>query len=543
MNNTWKRLAALVLTAVMVLGLAVSAGATDENEAAAAAITDTTLTITGVAKDDTVNAYRLIGYPGENVYNDYEFEPNFDAYVSGKNTSGKSNEAFLETSDANALKDLLASYAMSGNLPAAATYTATAGEGGTATFQLAPGYYLFVGQTTAANSKLYQVMSAFVQVKQGNIVVYGGGSQLTTTDGVYTLAAKSENGPTIDKKVYDSRVKDSEDLGSVWKTAAAAAVGDTVEFYVKVELPAYGKGVHKLNLTVEDTMTGLSYVENPVELYKDEIGGILSNKITTEGAVTATPKENGVAFALNYDKLTPDHAETHVYIRYQAKVTDEAINANNCATNSAVLKYQADNDTEHETDEVSTKVYNYAYYVTKVDNENQPLPGAKFTLYKTYAGGTWGEPIGLVKETDAPNVYYRLAQDGEATVTEIEAPFTVKGLNLGEFYMKETTVPSGFYTPKSGVKVVLSGNRDANSELNGSLTGCNVELLDNRDVAMAAGAINATSENQYDVTIRNNPTPILPTTGGPGTVLFTLVGVALMVLGAWLFIFRRKKHA
>ena len=119
----------------------------------------------------------------------------------------------------------------------------------------------------------------------------------------------------------------------------------------------------------------------------------------------------------------------------------------------------------------------------------------------------------------------------------------MKGLNLGEFYMKETTVPSGFYTPKSGVKVVLSGNRGANSELDGSLIGCNVELLDNRDVAMAAGVINATSKNQYDVTIRNNPTPILPTTGGPGTVLFTLVGVALMVLGAWLFIFRRKKHA
>ena len=526
----------------MVLGLAVSAGATDGDEAAAAAITDTTLTITGVAAGDTVKAYRLIGYQGENVYNDYAFEPNFDGYVTTyKGDATGTNEAFLENSDANALKDLLASYAMSGNLPATATYTATAGADETATFQLAPGYYLFVGQTTAGNSKLYQVMSAFVQVKKGQVHVYAGDGKTELTGN--TIEAKSQDGPTIDKKVYDSRVQNADDLGSVWKTAAAAAVGDTVEFYVKVELPAYGKGVHTLNLTVEDTMTGLSYVADSVKLYKDEIGGNLSNEITTEGAVTAAVEGNVVKFTLDYDKLTPGHTETQVYIRYQAKVTDEAINADNCATNSAVLKYKADNDTEHKTDEVSTKVYNYAYYVTKVDNENRSLPGAKFTLYKTYADGTLKEPIGLVKDNDVPGNYYRLAQDGDATVTEIEAPFTVKGLDLGEFYMKETTVPSGFYTPKSGVKVVLSGNRDANSELDGSLIGCNVELLDNRDVAMAAGAINATSKNQYDVTIRNNPTPILPTTGGPGTVLFTLVGVALMVLGAWLFIFRRKKHA
>lgn len=539
MNNTWKRLAALVLTAVMVLGLAVSAGATDENEAAAAAITDTTLTITGVAAGDTVNAYRLIGYT-DNSYNDYLFDNAFDTFVSGKNNTGKSNEAFLETSDANALKDLLASYAMNGTLPAVyKTETSTVDR---VSFTLAPGYYLFVGQTTANNSKLYQVMSAFVQVKQGQVHVYAGDGKTELAGN--TIEAKSANGPTIDKKVYDSRVQNVDDLGSVWKTAAAAAVGDTVEFYVKVELPAYGKGVHTLNLTVEDTMTGLSYVENSVKLYKEEIGGNLSNEITTQGAVTAAVEGNVVKFTLDYDKLTPGHTETQVYIRYRAKVTDEAINADNCATNTAVLKYKADNDTEHETDAVSTKVYNYAYHVTKVDNENQPLSGAKFTLYKTYADGTLKEPIGLVKETDAPNAYYRLAEDGEAnTVTEIEAPFTVKGLNLGEFYMKETTVPSGFYTPKSGVKVVLSGNRDANNELDGSLIGCNVELLDHRDVAMATGVINATSKNQYDVTIRNNPTPILPTTGGPGTVLFTLVGVALMVLGAWLFIFRRKKHA
>ena len=217
MNNTWKRLAALVLTAVMVLGLAVSAGATDENEAAAAAITDTTLTITGVAAGDTVNAYRLIGYT-DNSYNDYLFDNAFDTFVSGKNNTGKSNEAFLETSDANALKDLLASYAMNGTLPAVyKTETSTVDR---VSFTLAPGYYLFVGQTTANNSKLYQVMSAFVQVKQGQVHVYAGDGKTELAGN--TIEAKSANGPTIDKKVYDSRVQNVDDLGSVWKTAAAA---------------------------------------------------------------------------------------------------------------------------------------------------------------------------------------------------------------------------------------------------------------------------------------------------------------------------------
>ena len=57
---------------------------------------------------------------------------------------------------------------------------------------------------------------------------------------------------------------------------------------------------------------------------------------------------------------------------------------------------------------------------------------------------------------------------------------------------------------------------------------------------IAGTETDTTALNQLNVTLKNSSTPILPTTGGMGTALFTVGGVALMAVAAWLF-FRRKE--
>lgn len=58
---------------------------------------------------------------------------------------------------------------------------------------------------------------------------------------------------------------------------------------------------------------------------------------------------------------------------------------------------------------------------------------------------------------------------------------------------------------------------------------------------MQSAGVNAVAVNQFDTVLKNSSTPILPTTGGMGTALFTVGGVLLMAVAAWLFFFRRKE--
>ena len=48
---------------------------------------------------------------------------------------------------------------------------------------------------------------------------------------------------------------------------------------------------------------------------------------------------------------------------------------------------------------------------------------------------------------------------------------------------------------------------------------------------------------RFVVTLKNNSTPLLPTTGGPGTVAISIAGVLLMILGVALYMGYRKKRA
>ena len=164
-------------------------------------------------------------------------------------------------------------------------------------------------------------------------------------------------------------------------------------------------------------------------------------------------------------------------------------------------------------------------------------------------------PVSMVKvdATATTDAYYRPALAGETGVTELLADMgtthntlLVRGLDVGSYYVKETKTPSGYYAPKGGFAVQLTGEREAVSEtLTGKLAAASSFTATNPEtdrVLINSSVLNITEQNRLDASLKNSSTPVLPTTGGVGTVMFTVVGLLCMGAALWFFLFARRRR-
>lgn len=560
MKKLFSKLGSLLLAAAILMSLVPAALA---DNVAVRAIGARTITVNEIAQGDTVKAYRLVKY-ADASYNSFQFYSDFGTFLDHFATSAATpmtKEAYLATMSAEGIANVLGTYAAAAlagypnyTLPTDANevVSATAGTDEKATLSLQPGYYLLLVETTVNNSKIYKAMSVFMRVKGDDVRVYAGGTDVTLNP---QMTAKHANAPAIHKQV-----KDESGVGATWKSSAAANVGDDLEYYVHLEIPAYS-GVHNLpTLTLKDTLTGGRYVADSVKVYKGSITTAteVPNAIKTP---TVGNYENGtqeLTFELDYSELTSSVGTVDVYIVYHATLMPEAVSADkqvnpgdstvfNYAENSAVLTYATDLEPDNFkiTDPSATRVYTFSLKLTKIDTEGAALSGAGFTFYRSEADLTNESAAGIKFVKDGG--YYRPATADEiaadtGVVTEVPADFLIKGLNVGVYYMEETTVPGGYYAPKGGFKVDLTGERTAEAITGLLANGSTMtELNDSDRLLLGGSALDTANVNQLDVTLKNSTTPILPTTGGMGTALFTIGGVALMAAAAAIVILRRKR--
>ncbi len=560
MKKLFSKLGSLLLAAAILMSLVPAALA---DNVAVRAIGARTITVNEIAQGDTVKAYRLVKY-ADASYNSFQFYSDFGTFLDHFATSAATpmtKEAYLATMSAEGIANVLGTYAAAAlagypnyTLPTDANevVSATAGTDEKATLSLQPGYYLLLVETTVNNSKIYKAMSVFMRVKGDDVRVYAGGTDVTLNP---QMTAKHANAPAIHKQV-----KDESGVGATWKSSAAANVGDDLEYYVHLEIPAYS-GVHNLpTLTLKDTLTGGRYVADSVKVYKGSITTAteVPNAIKTP---TVGNYENGtqeLTFELDYSELTSSVGTVDVYIVYHATLMPEAVSADkqvnpgdstvfNYAENSAVLTYATDLEPGNvkTTDPSATRVYTFSLKLTKIDTEGDALSGAGFTFYRSVADLTDESATGIKFVKDGG--YYRPATAdeiaaGTGVVTEVPADFLIKGLNVGVYYMEETTVPGGYYAPKGGFKVDLTGERTADAITGLLANGSTMTELNDSDRLLLGGSVLDTANvNQLDVTLKNSTTPILPTTGGMGTALFTIGGVALMAAAAAIVILRRKR--
>lgn len=520
-------------TAVMAAVLSVTClGATG----ALAADYSKTVTFKGVSAGDEVCAYHVVSYDA--TYNNYEFESGFKSFVEGKmsgsSVSGKTVEEYfagLSTAERSQLLDEYSASCSASKSWPSDVKEGVAGADLTCALTLDPGYYVVIAKTTAENSTVYTPTSVFVQVQGTSVTVYGGKDNALLDGNAPTVELKHQQGPTISKCVWD-------EAASTWTTSKTTQLGDIEYFYINVTVPAYGQDTRSSNaisvpLTVTDTMTNMA-------LYTNLSGAPVRAMTTADGNGTEIA---GAIKSYNWNAETGElkvELDFNVvegrtfYLCYGARTTAASASANR-ADNTAVLNYANPVTGEEKvTEPVKNNLWLFSLNLLKVDGKGTPLDGAMFSVSESDAQNA--KVISFVKEGN----YYRPATDADADaakVTEIPGNSVIKGLDAKAYTLKETSTPAGYYAPNGSFTATLVAEVEGDT-VNGSLAS---GTLTGPDSLAKSAAVNASSNNQLDVTIANSTMPVLPSTGGMGTMLFTIGGVALMVVAAIAFMVIRKK--
>lgn len=315
---------------------------------------------------------------------------------------------------------------------------------------------------------------------------------LTTAKPTAEINEKNEL-PTIEKQTSDG------------KDYAVAQIGDVIDFTLTV---------HAVNgntdYTVVDTMVGLEYVDGSAALTSGTLG---------KDAVTYS---NGT-LTITLPELTDD-----AVITYQATVTAAAITG---ANNTAILEYTNTFSQESESkDELTVytwevAVYKYAGDIT--ENKDYPLAGAEFGIY-TDADCT--QPLFVTSAGEnavRPMTAKEIAEAGEGTlntfITGESGRFKIQGLGNGTFYLKEENAPEGYNALEAAIPFTVSS-----SEEGGIVTQ-----------TLTVGNSNA---NEIDIQNVASGTPLLPETGGVGTVAFVLIGCVVFIGTAVILVTKKRMY-
>ena len=395
---------------------------------------------------------------------------------------------------------------------------------------LSQGKYRFIEQSIEGNNTyiIDQTPIEFEVTKEGKIQYKGGEPEAAVTFNV------TNDRPDVEKKVIDKN--DSP------KTEADYSVGDKVPYQITVTVP---ENITKLTtFTVSDTPNHLKY-NNDAELTCK--GAAVDSSVYTIATEGEGVPVNG--FKITF---TPANMEKYagktIIIKYTATLQKDAdqTTAGNWNDVSLVYSNKIGVDGKEEGQKEihdSTFVYTFKVKVHKIaDDDNKTgLENVEFDLYKEdekgIVTGKDAEALGLDPTKHWTKVNEKsLKTNGEGYVEQ-------GGLANGEYYLVETKTASGYNLLKAPVKVTLS--------IQETTTWTKTNIYDGQGNLLKHTVTNKTttfkdgdkvSDGVHTITVVNRKGFDLPTTGGFGTLLFSGIGVLLVVAGVGVLLSLKKKN-
>lgn len=435
------------------------------------------------------------------------------AYTYVKNLGKDNDQAvsdFAKKAAAWAADD---SHSITGTLSSGAT-----GSGNPATYtarvtSLAYGYYLVIPQTGSTPS--------------AEAPYTGRG-----TDAMLVNVNDSEGATQELKSVYPTLTKQVENESGADSTPgdhASAQVGDTLTFTLTSTIPDMSEYT-SYDFIFHDTLsTGLTFTPGSVEVY---VGGTkLDNAGNADFTVTEPDGEDGgqLTVTMNDFKTRQQaNAGKEIKVVYKATLNKNAVteNVTDATTNEAHIEYSNDPSTggTGETGDDKVYVYDFEFTINKTDGTN-PLGGATFTLKDNAEPANTINLIQVQAGDDTDPAIYRVAEAGEqSTTTNVVTPESgkviIRGLEAGTYHLTETNAPEGYNKVDGDITVTITATY-------------------NEDGTLASWTVNTDGTN-HEVEVVNHAGTILPGTGGMGTVIFTVVGVAIVVAGVVWYTRRNK---
>ena len=161
------------------------------------------------------------------------------------------------------------------------------------------------------------------------------------------------------------------------------------------------------------------------------------------------------------------------------------------------------------------------------EGDHDPLGGARFKLYLSYHGaGKTSNILFTPKDGYFPDTFKPV--DAEYTSQAATGMFYDGYLPMGRYWLVETAAPSGFNMLSGPVEIIVESDR-VKYKLPGDTSYRTRALTDG-----------AGDDVPIVISIDNTPGYALPSTGGPGTTFFYVIGSLLTLLAAVLLL--RRKH-
>lgn len=349
------------------------------------------------------------------------------------------------------------------------------------------------------------------------------------------------------------------------------AIGDKVPFVLTIQVPENIAKLKTFKVTDSVTPTQLAYSEDAVVMGTKN-GETTETKLSaaTDYTITYNPNKDGFTIDFKGTGLTAinNYAGGTITITYTATLQEGAAvvgdTGNTVNKNSAELKYSnkttVTGDTEAEkpyTIHEEAAVYTFKAGIHKTDGTN-PLEGVKFDLYKkfddatevmdgadgvmykgtkvTFLADTEATRLGLNAATGSGVNWYLVEKD---LTTDTDGHVVVKGLPKGEYKFVETKTKESYNLLTKPVDANL--NVDYKTAWRTDTTYDATTGTKTHSVTSTTYQVGGETYPYADIEVINRKGFTLPVTGGFGTLLFSGIGVLLVLAGVGVLFSLKKK--
>ena len=517
-----KKLAAAMLTAIMMMTMTVTAYAAEQNCTLTVSVKSGESTQT--LKGQTINLYKLFdettSTSGETT--NYAYTVNKasgykEALVSVLQALGKTvdqnstDEKFVEAVNGIGTKDSTEVQNFANKFTTHALQSSLA--------------------ATATSGKINESETSytFKNLDKGYYLVYVTGgkeiqSSLVTVDKDTNAVNLKTEAPSITKKADKTTVE----IGQVVKYTVTGSIPDTTGYdsYVYKIHDTLSNGLDFVNGEQGTTVTGnavnvkVAFTETgitdggtaPTEATLDTANKRIMNLDLSEWVRANQENNKGKEFTVTY----------YAKVNKDAEVKEQ---------NKAQLEYGNKPGETTTTTPSEAKTPTYPLDINKIKKgSDEKLAGAKFRLYSSEADAKANDESKAIKVSPVvADVAGNYVVDPASTITEFESVKSIegKGYNLhlnglaaGTYYLVETKAPDGFNKLTDPIKVTITKTGDAEWTISKGDTVVGDKIID----------------------IENSTGSLLPSTGVAGVIVFAGVAI-LLVFGVAVSFIRDKRKA